>query len=95
MDTFISGSCIISIDVVADNDYDIFPLLYLAREALYLAEDCMKYRPHLDSKVITGTKHVLKILIFGWAGTGNSITTTSRYRPVMYQKAEDRLIVNI
>jgi len=61
--------------VVADDDYDTFSLLDLAWEAIDMAEDCVKYRPHLGGKVMTGTKHVLKMLIFGLAEARNGKAT--------------------
>ena len=60
-----AGTCVISVDVVNDDDEDEFPLEVANNGALQLAMDCVWGSSHVGGKKFVGPKKVVYVMVFG------------------------------
>lgn len=58
-------SCIIIVDTLEENDYDILSMLDIRNVALDIMEKCLKHRPYLGGSDLVGPKHVTMVLLCG------------------------------
>lgn len=64
-EAFTWQSCIIYVDTLEENDYDMLSLQNIKDVALNIIKECLERRPKLGGKQLVGPKQVIKVLLFG------------------------------